>query len=84
MDVSVIIVNYNTCKMTRECIDSIFENTKYITFEIILIDNASIDESKVVFEKDDRIKYIYNQMNIGFGQANNIGLEIAIGVMCYS
>ena len=79
MDVSVIIVNYNTCKMTNECIDSIFENTKYITFEIILIDNASIDESKVVFEKDDRIKYIYNQMNIGFGQANNIGLEIAIG-----
>lgn len=79
VDVSIIIVNYNTCKMTKECIDSVFENTKHITFEIILVDNASVDESKEVFEKDNKIKYIYNQINVGFGKANNIGLEIAIG-----
>lgn len=79
MDVSVIIVNYNTCVMTKKCIDSIFVNTKNIDFEVILVDNNSRDESRTIFEKDERIKYIYNHKNIGFGCANNIGVEVANG-----
>lgn len=79
IDVSIIIVNYNTRNITAECIDSIFEKTEGVTFEIILVDNASNDGSRDVFSNDNRIVYIYNNENIGFGRANNKGLEIAKG-----
>lgn len=65
--------------MTQECINSVFEKTKGIDFEIILVDNASNDGSKTFFEKDSRIKYIYNNTNLGFGKANNIGYQYAKG-----
>lgn len=73
MDVSVIIVNYNTKEITRNCIESIFAKTCGLNFEIILVDNASTDGSKELFEKDTRIKYIYSNENLGFGRANNLG-----------
>lgn len=76
---SIIIVNYNTCQMTLECIDSVFEKTNSIDFEVILVDNASTDGSKEFFEKDNRIKYIYSQKNLGFGRANNLGIQHSIG-----
>lgn len=79
VEVSVIIVNYNTCRMTAECINSVFERTKCNTFEVILIDNASTDGSKEYFEKDLRISYIYLSENIGFGRANNVGIKSAVG-----
>lgn len=79
MDVSVIIVNYNTKEMTQNCIDSIFKHTKGVSFEIILVDNASTDGSKEYFKQDKRIKYIYSSENLGFGKANNLGYEHAIG-----
>lgn len=78
-DVSIIIVNYNTCNMTKECIDSILEKTIEVSFEVILVDNASTDGSKELFERDERITYIYNNENVGFGRANNIGVEVASG-----
>ena len=79
MDVSVIIVNYNTCKMTCECIDSIVEKTHGICYEIILVDNASTDGSKEFFERDSRIAYIYSEHNGGFGYGNNLGMKVAKG-----
>ena len=79
MDVSVIIINYNTYKMTNECIDSIVSKTKNIEYEIIVVDNASTDGSKEFFSNDKRIFYIYNETNLGFGQANNLALKMARG-----
>lgn len=79
MDVSIIIVNYNTLEMTKACIDSIFKYTSDVGFEIILVDNASNDGSKEFFSCDDRIKYIYCGDNLGFGKANNLGLQYAKG-----
>ena len=79
MDVSVIIVTYNTLQMTDECITSIVEKTKRVSYEIILVDNASTDGSKEFFEKDDRVTYIYNEENYGFGKANNVGASVAKG-----
>ena len=79
MDVSVIIVNYNTCKMTNEAIDSVYEHTSGIDVEIILVDNASADGSKEFFEKKNGITYIYSQENLGFGKGNNLGLKYATG-----
>ena len=79
MDVSIIIVTYNTCQMTGECIDSIIEHTRDVEYEIILVDNASRDASKQTFSNDSRLTYIYNEENIGFGRANNIGAREAKG-----
>ncbi len=78
-NVSIIIVNYNTLQMTQECIESVFAHTKGVSFEVILVDNASTDGSREVFACDERIKYLYNTENIGFGKANNTGFELASG-----
>ena len=61
LDVSIIIVNYNTLKITSACIDSVVEKTIGLDYEIILVDNASIDGSKEHFAKDFRIKYLYKR-----------------------
>lgn len=79
MDVSIIIVNYNTKSMTKACLESIVRHTEGLEYEIILIDNASTDKSDSTFEKYSTIKYIRNARNWGFGKANNIGLKYASG-----
>jgi GT2 family glycosyltransferase len=79
MDVSVIIVNYNTKQITLDCINSIFEKTVDVDFEVILVDNNSTDGSREVFDSDSRIKYLYLNENLGFGKANNYGIERAVG-----
>lgn len=79
MDVSIIIVNYNTLHVTSDCIESIFRNTEGLEFEVILVDNASSDGSKDYFAKDRRITYVYMNDNLGFGKANNLGLSYAKG-----
>lgn len=81
MDVSIIIVNYNTLNLTKDTIDSVLEKTKGISYEIILVDNASKDGSIKFFEKNykDKIIFIKNKENLGFGRANNKGIEIAKG-----
>lgn len=79
MDVSVLIVNYNTREMTSECIDSIIEHTHGISYEIILVDNGSTDGSKEFFENDSRVKYVYSNVNLGFGRANNLGFKYSCG-----
>lgn len=79
IDVSVVIVNYNTMQMTNECIESVMNFTKCNSIEIILVDNASTDGSKEFYLNDKRIKYIYSNENLGFGRANNAGIEAACG-----
>lgn len=79
MDVSIIVVNYNTKDITSECINSVYEKTIGISFELILVDNASTDGSKEYFQRDNRIIYIYSEENLGFGRANNLGLTKAKG-----
>lgn len=79
MDVSVIIINYNTRQMTSECVDSVIVHTTGLEYEIILVDNASSDGSKEFFKNDPRVKYIYSTLNRGFGVGNNIGAKNACG-----
>lgn len=79
MDVSIIIVNYNTKELTQNCIDSIFKNTTGVSFEVILVDNASTDGSIELFEQEQRIQFIKSDENLGFGKANNLGYQYAKG-----
>lgn len=82
MQVSIIIVNYNTLELTKNTISSILSETKKIKYEIILVDNNSQDGSVEFFSNDyykKKIKFIKNNENLGFGKANNIGINIAKG-----
>lgn len=79
MDVSVIIVNYNTYALTSACIQSIIDYTEGISYEIIVVDNSSTDGSKEKLEIDRRIRYIYSKKNGGFGYGNNLGMKVANG-----
>lgn len=79
MDVSIIIVNYNTPEMTNNCINSIICQTSGLEYEIILIDNASTDRSREIFSENKKIKYYYSYENMGFGRANNVGMILSSG-----
>lgn len=80
MDLSIIIVNYNVKEFLQNLIHSIEKASSNISKEIIVIDNASDDGSvDIVKEKFPSVKFIINKNNIGFGSANNQGLEIAQG-----
>lgn len=79
MNVSIIIVNYNTYELTSECIESIFKHTFDICFEVIVVDNGSCDNSVSKLSKDSRIHLIKSSTNLGFGKANNLGLTFAKG-----
>ena len=84
IDVSVIIVNYNTCRLTLQCLDSVFKNTKDISFEVIVVDNASCDDSvPCIREQFPQVKLVLSNLNLGFGKANNLGAEIAKGTYLF-
>lgn len=85
VDLSIIIVSYNTVELTVACITSIIETVKKISFEIIVIDNASRDNSiekiKNLRIKNDNVslKIAENKENLGFAKANNIGIGLSSG-----
>lgn len=80
LDVSIIIVNYNTKQLIADCLNSIFEQTKDINFEVIVSDNGSTDGSIQMLKADfPKVILIENNVNLGFGTANNRGLAIAKG-----
>ena len=77
MDVSVIIVNYNTCNLVKKCVASIFEKTKNVSFEVIVVDNNSKDGSvEAIIDEFPRVRVFPLKENIGFGKANNIGVNL--------
>lgn len=79
-DVSVIIVNYNTKYLIKDCIKAIIDNTEGINFEIIVSDNGSVDGScEMIRSEFPDVRIIENKKNLGFGTANNRGLTIARG-----
>ena len=79
-DLTIIIVNWNTGKYLAECIESIYEKTKGVGFEVIVVDNASTDNSlDLVAPRPDNLQIIREKINHGFGRANNIGLKLAKG-----
>ena len=79
-DVSVIIVNYNTKNLIRDCIQAIINNTSGINYEIIVSDNGSVDGSCEMLRREfPDVRVIENNKNLGFGTANNRGLAIARG-----
>lgn len=81
MLLSIVIVNFNTIQLTIDCINSIQSYLKGIKYEIILVDNYPKGGSnKYLFlQTFPDIIYLSTEVNIGFGNANNIGLKKAKG-----
>lgn len=84
-DVSIILVNYKTPKMTLETINSIIEKTKNLKYEIIVVDNSEdVNESKELIELiGEKANVIISDENLGFGKANNLGSKYACGKYIY-
>lgn len=80
IDLSIIIVNYNDERYLKECLYSVYAETKRSSFEIIFIDNHSSDNSVGLVAKHfPDVKIIKNSSNLGFCRANNQGMKIYQG-----
>lgn len=82
-EVSIIILNYNTKETTANCVKSLISHTKSVRFEIILIDNASVDGSfeylSKQFAQNSKIELVKSRENKGFSNGNNLGVGMAKG-----
>jgi GT2 family glycosyltransferase len=80
MDLSVSIVNYNGCKLLRQCLESVYKETRGIEFDVYVVDNASVDDSMDMVKKEfPQVKVIRNNENLFFAKAHNKALKIAGG-----
>ncbi|MFZ3302009.1 MAG: glycosyltransferase family 2 protein [Microgenomates group bacterium] len=83
MKLSVIIGNYNTPKLTVACVDSIFKYRPKYSFEVIVVDDASTDNSfsvlKELEKKYKQLKVLQNIKNSGFVRTNNRGIHKSKG-----
>ena len=80
MDLSIVIVNWNTREMLRDCLASIPTGQQDCQLEIIVIDNASEDGSASMVSREfPQVRLIENADNLGFATATNQGLRIATG-----
>jgi len=80
MDVSIIIVAWNVRELLYHCLESVFTETKGISFEVIYVDNASEDGSvDMVMKEFPEVRIIQNSKNEGFIKANNQGIETSEG-----
>lgn len=84
MDLSIIIVNFETFEMTKQTIESVLNQSHPFDYDIYVVDNASSDGSfeslqKTFFKESEigKIKFIQNPENKGFAQANNVAIKRA-------
>ena len=80
---SIIVLTKDNLHMTRLCLESIFRNTLYPNFEVVVVDNASTDGTqeylKQLMKEHINLKVIFNTHNEGFARANNQGIMSASG-----
>jgi len=80
MDLSIIIVNWNSAGFTIPCISSIYSQTHGLEFEVLVVDNASADDScRAIADRCPSVKLIRSAQNMGFARANNLGFQNSSG-----
>jgi N-acetylglucosaminyl-diphospho-decaprenol L-rhamnosyltransferase len=80
MDLSIIIVNWNTKDLLVGCLRSLFATVRDLDLEVVLLDNASTDGSAdMVRMWFPQVKLIQSQQNVGFARGNNVALTHAMG-----
>ncbi len=84
LDLSIIIVNWNVRDLLRRCLACIPQAAGALTYEIIVVDNASTDGSQTLADQFPHVRWIQNAENVGFTRANNQGIELARGrYLCF-
>jgi GT2 family glycosyltransferase len=74
---SIVIVNWNTRDLLRDCLKSIFASPRDFVVEVIVVDNDSNDDSvRMCHETFPAVKVLQNAANLGFGRANNQGIDL--------
>ena len=80
MDLSIIIVNWNTRDLLVHCLESVYGTTSDLNFEVIIVDNGSTDGSQALLrDQFPRVRLIQNRENIGFARANNQAVVVSKG-----
>ena len=80
MDLSVVIVNWNTESLLRDCLRSVYDTVEGMTFEVIVVDNASSDGSVAMLKVEfPQVRRIENYENRGFAAANNQAFRVMTG-----
>src|SRR3990170_4357170 len=80
MDLSIVIVNWNSKEYLRKCINSILAETHGIEFEIVVIDNASFDGCDEMLRRHyPQVRFIQSERNLGFAKANNAAFHTTCG-----
>lgn len=80
MDISIVIVNWNTKALLLDCLVSVYAMVRDLRFEVFVVDNASTDDSvEAVREQYPQVKIIQNEQNLGFAAGNNKALRVMQG-----
>ncbi|MEI8361072.1 MAG: glycosyltransferase family 2 protein [bacterium] len=79
MDISIVIVNYNTRVKLVNCLESIYKYFKKISFEVIVVDNCSIERIDDLSGSYLNLRIVNNNVNLGMGGGNNVGIKLALG-----
>jgi GT2 family glycosyltransferase len=80
VDLSVIIVNWNGITVLRDCLRSVYGTQQPVNFEVLVVDNASTDDSVSILQREfPQVKILQNQQNRGFAAANNQAFVVAQG-----
>ena len=85
MDLSIIIVNWKSCAFLADCLASIYAIPLRISFEIIVIDNASLDDcGRMLSQRFPEVRFLQSKENLGFARANNSAFSSSIGAtVCF-
>ena len=85
INISVIIINYNTDKLTLQAVESVIKYTNNISYEIIVIDNCSPNGTNLatVLRAKPQVEFYKLKENIGFGRANNYAYTKTKGEYIY-
>ncbi|RAT98743.1 glycosyltransferase family 2 protein [Brevibacillus sp. Leaf182] len=80
MELSIIIVNYNTCRLTCDAIQSVLQSVTAFAYEVIIVDNHSTDSSvETITKLFPEVCLIKNEENVGFAKANNQAIAVSSG-----
>ena len=83
MDLSIIIPVYNKSKLINRCLDSIFNQTTNYSYEVVLVDDGSTDDSvELIKARTEGNIILYEQQNAGPSVARNKGVELSNGKYC--